>query len=92
MGKILVSLLLGTALMILGMLFFGGGPITGFYTIVDIITNPAHVRALATGGADATADVNVVIAFIMSVGGYYLLSAVIVFILDLFMPKPRPKK
>jgi hypothetical protein len=85
----LLTLLLGTALLLLGFFLFPSGLIGTFFSLSEYATNPAHILDIASGNANPEQDVKNVIVFIVEIGLYYLAAAILVFVFDLFMPKKK---
>jgi hypothetical protein len=70
---------------------FPDGLIGTFFEITEYFTNPRHIFQVASGDVDTNTEVFKVVKFIIAIGAYYLLAALLVFVIDIFMPKEKKK-
>ena len=89
MGKLLLTLLLGTGMIALSVGLFDHGLLTSFYDITAHFTNPQMIFQEANGQVNSQQQVFTIIKFIISVGAYYMLAAILVFTINIFMPKEK---
>jgi hypothetical protein len=84
MSNLLKTLLLGVCLLLLSYFIFGGGLIFKFFDVSESLTNPAHMQAMAFGGGE---DFAIIVTFIFDLVIFLLLSAVLIFLFNLFSKK-----
>jgi len=84
MSKFLAGIVLAALLFGLSHYLFGNGLITRFAELSAGLTSGEHTQALVGGQADATGDMSTALGFVIEVGLYYLLAAIIIFIFGLF--------